>query len=325
VTTALAILLVAGCAGLSWLSTWRLIPRLVARGVLDRPNERSSHARPVPRGGGLAPVAVAVLAWLGLGLFGKAPWLITVVVLGAAALLALGWFDDRRGLAPAPRLALQAAAVAAGLAALPTDAMPWIGVAALGFAWLWHVNLTNFMDGTDGLAAGNTVMVALGVALVTAMSGQPGLAWPALALGGAALGFLPWNWAPARVFLGDAGSVPLGFLAGWLLLDLALSGAIVAALILPLVFVADATTTLLWRLARGERPWRAHRDHAYQTAIRNGRSHAWVATRVIALDAVLVGLATLSLAGGVAAWAALGTALVSVAGTLWYFRRAAPP
>jgi len=325
VTAVLPIALLAGCLGLSWLATGRLIPWLGARGMVDRPNARSSHDRPVPRGGGLAPVAVTVLAWLALGPIVGAAGAFAVVALGAAALAALGWIDDRRGLAPAPRLVVQAAAVVTGLLALPTETVPWFGPVALGLAWLWHVNLTNFMDGADGLAAGHTATVALGAAFIATMSGRPDLAWYALALGGAVLGFLPWNWSPARVFLGDAGSVPFGLLAGWLLLDLALSGAIVAALILPLAFVADATTTLAWRLARGERPWRAHRDHAYQAASRNGRSHAWVATRVIALDAVLVGLAALSLAGGVAAWVALGVALVSVAGTLWYFHRAPPP
>jgi UDP-N-acetylmuramyl pentapeptide phosphotransferase/UDP-N-acetylglucosamine-1-phosphate transferase len=107
----------------------------------------------------------------------------------------------------------------------------------------------------------------------------------------AALAFLRWNWQPARLFMGDVGSVPLGYLLGWLLLTLAGSGYWAQALILPLYFLADASWTLLRRLARGEKIWRPHREHFYQRAVQAGRSHAEVALRVMSADIVLIGAA----------------------------------
>jgi UDP-N-acetylmuramyl pentapeptide phosphotransferase/UDP-N-acetylglucosamine-1-phosphate transferase len=107
-------------------------------------------------------------------------------------------------------------------------------------------------------------------------------------LTGAAIGFLVWNWSPAKIFLGDVGSVPLGYILGFLLLDLAVRGYWKIALILPLYFLADATITLVRRLLRGERFWQAHREHFYQQAVRRGLGHAAVAKRVIAADLVLI-------------------------------------
>jgi UDP-N-acetylmuramyl pentapeptide phosphotransferase/UDP-N-acetylglucosamine-1-phosphate transferase len=106
---------------------------------------------------------------------------------------------------------------------------------------------------------------------------------------GAAIGFLVWNWSPARIFLGDVGSVPLGYVLGFLLLDVAVRGYWKIALILPLYFLADATITLARRLLRGERVWQAHREHFYQQAVRRGLGHAAVVKRVIAADLVLIG------------------------------------
>lgn len=325
----LMVLAFAGCLALSWWATGRLIPWLAAHGVLDRPNERSSHAVPVPRGGGLAPVAVTLAAWIVLGWIGGLAGATVAITLGAAILAGLGWLDDRRGLSRRARLAAQALIAAVGVATLPPgsvfqDLLPaWAEAAAVGLVWLWFINLTNFMDGADGLAPGHTAIVAFGAALIAALGhAHLTIVWCALALAGAALGFLRWNRPPAKVFLGDAGSVPLGFMTGWLLLTLAASGAWVAAVILPLSFVADATTTLLMRAARGEAFWRPHREHAYQLALRAGRTHAWVTARVLVLDLWLVALAFASLIGGPMTWLALGLAVVSVAGTLWYFRAA---
>ncbi len=120
---------------------------------------------------------------------------------------------------------------------------------------------------------------------------DPGLAALGAAIAAAAIGFLVWNWAPARIFLGDVGSVPLGYLLGFLLLDQAARGQWKVALILPLYFLADATITLLRRLLRGERVWQAHREHFYQRAVQRGLGHATVVQRVIAADLVLIGCA----------------------------------
>jgi UDP-N-acetylmuramyl pentapeptide phosphotransferase/UDP-N-acetylglucosamine-1-phosphate transferase len=123
----------------------------------------------------------------------------------------------------------------------------------------------------------------------------------AVVLGGAAAGFLVWNWHPARIILGDVGSIPIGFLLGWLMLDLALSGYLAAALILPLNHIFDATQTLIRRFLTVPEPWKPHRQHAYQRAVLAGASVPAVVLRIAALDVLLIALAVLSLTQPVAA------------------------
>jgi UDP-N-acetylmuramyl pentapeptide phosphotransferase/UDP-N-acetylglucosamine-1-phosphate transferase len=313
---------VVGCAG-----TWALIPLLRRRAVLDRPNARSSHVAPTPRGGGIAVIGTIVLCWIGLYGFGVLPSAYLVIVVGAIALAGVSWLDDLRGLSPALRLLTQIAAVAAGKMVLPHDAVfqGWLpsGLDAVAAAllWVWFVNLFNFMDGIDGIAGGEAAAIGLGLVLfaATGVGAAPGVALTAAAIAGAALGFLVWNWAPARIFMGDVGSIPLGYVLGFLLLQIAAHGWWRAALILPSYFLADATLTLLRRLARGERIWQAHREHFYQRAVRAGLSHSAVARRVITADAVLIGCAWAAENG--AGIAALGIAALTVAALLWALGR----
>ena len=179
------------------------------------------------------------------------------VSLGAVLLATVCWIDDLRGLSPATRLAAQAAAVAIGLYALPAGnaLASWLGpaayFAAAGLVWMWWVNLFNFMDGIDGLAGSEAAAIGGGLVLFATLGSgvDPALASLAAAILGAALGFLVSNWSPARIFLGDVGSAPLGYLTGFLLIGLAARGSWKIALILPLYFLADATITLLRRLA----------------------------------------------------------------------------
>ncbi len=291
-------IIVAATALLCGLATRALIPVLRRRNVLDRPNERSSHIVPIPRGGGIALIGTVLLAWLALRAAGWVSPAIPLVSLGAVLLATICWIDDLRGLSPATRLAAQAAAVAIGLYGLPArpNALEgWLGpaayFAAAGLVWVWWINLFNFMDGIDGLAGSEAAAIAGGLVLfATIGSGvDPGLASLAAAILGAALGFLASNWSPARVFLGDVGSAPLGYLTGFLLIGLAARGSWRIALILPFYFLADATITLLRRLARGERVWQAHRRHFYQQAVQKGLGHAAVVRRVIAADLMLIG------------------------------------
>jgi UDP-N-acetylmuramyl pentapeptide phosphotransferase/UDP-N-acetylglucosamine-1-phosphate transferase len=175
------------------------------------------------------------------------------------------------------------------------------------------------MDGIDGIAGSEAVAIGLGL-LLAASGGLMfdfSIAFPAAVIVLATLGFLVWNWAPARIILGDVGSVPLGFMLGFLLRELALRGLWKAALILPLYFLADATLTLLRRLARGERPWQAHREHFYQRAVQRGLSHSAVVLRVIAADAILVACAWIAeiysgFAGLAVAVATVGLLLVAL-------------
>lgn len=327
--------IVAGAGVAACLGTLALIPALRRAAVLDRPNERSSHAAPTPRGGGIAVIAAILAAWLAFLLAGVAPWRLTVVLLAAAALAVVSWLDDLRDLRASVRLLVQFAAVAVGLAALAPAApdfpnWPTAALAALAAAvlWVWFVNLFNFMDGIDGIAGSEAAAIGAGLLLFGVLGAGQGWAGAPLAaaVAAAALGFLVWNWAPARIFLGDVGSVPLGYLLGFLLLWAAARGHWRIALILPLYFLADATITLLRRLVRGEPVWRPHREHFYQRAVQRGLGHDAVVRRVIAVNIVLIfcgwaaenGAHVLAL---VLAAAAVLLLLTSLAGWLSFSRR----
>ena len=292
---------------------------LSRRGLIDHPVERSSHTRPTPSGGGIAVVAVVVVAWgLIAALSHAGPAITPVILTGGVFLTVISFADDLKGLSPPFRLTAQAAAVAVVLYATADRGLffagilpPTLDTIAAAVLWLWFINLFNFMDGTDGMASVETAAIGIGVFLVALVAGgddNAGLF--GLSLAAAALGFLYWNWQPAKIFLGDAGSVPIGFFSGWLLLTLAAKGFPAAALILPLYFLADATITLVRRGLRGEKVWTPHRRHFYQAAVRRGESHAWVAARVALANVFLVALAVLA-AGG-QQWPALSGAVIVV-------------
>jgi UDP-N-acetylmuramyl pentapeptide phosphotransferase/UDP-N-acetylglucosamine-1-phosphate transferase len=196
----------------------------------------------------------------------------------------------------------------------------------LGLAWLWFINLFNFMDGIDGLAGSEAIAVALGYLLIVTWAGHDHPLWrPALIVAASVAGYLAWNWHPAKVFMGDAGSIPLGFLLGWLLLDLALAGQWAAALILPAYFAADATYTLLKRALRGEKPWQAHREHFYQRAVLGGATPPGVVWRVSAVNAALIALALASLAHPVPALAAAAALVAALLAHLASLGRSRAP
>ena len=264
--------------------------------LLDAPNERSSHARVTPRGGGIAIAAGAALGVLVSGAPLGGP--VAVLLAGAVVLAAVGLADDRYGLPIAPRLlvqALAALAVALSTGGIPRLPLPEpldvpLGPAAVPLAALWIVavvNFFNFMDGIDGLAGAQAVVTGAGAAAV-AWTGSAA-AIGAAAAGGAA-GFLAFNWAPARIFMGDVGSLALGytFASLPLLADAESRPAAVLWMAMSLfVFVADAAATLVARIARGE-AWHApHRSHLYQRLVRSGFGHGPVAA---ALAALAVGL-----------------------------------
>jgi UDP-N-acetylmuramyl pentapeptide phosphotransferase/UDP-N-acetylglucosamine-1-phosphate transferase len=306
-----------------WLATGALIPILRRQDMLDYPNDRSSHVAPTPRGGGIAMTGSVLLAWIALGQAGLVPSSVISIVIGTTLLAVVSWIDDLRGLSPGVRLVAQGVAATIGILALPeaqSGFSAWSGpalyFAATGLIWVWWINIFNFMDGIDGLAVSEAAAICAGLLLFTIVGdgADPGVALLAVSIFGAAVGFLVWNWSPARIFLGDVGSVPLGYLSGFLLLDLAVRSRWKIALILPLYFLADATITLFRRLLRGERAWEPHRQHFYQRAVHNGLGHSAVVKRVIAADVLLIGCG----------WAAengrtmlsLGAAIVIVAALL---------
>ena len=242
---------------------WRL--------ATDIPNERSLHERPTPRVGGWGVVPVAVIALL---LVAPSMWLVAAC---AVFLAAVSQIDDRRGLPARVRFAAHIVAVVLVVASHPAGA-PWWALVIVGFLMLWLVNLYNFMDGSDGLAGGMALFGFGGYAIAALAGPTPasGLGLASAAIAGAAAGFLTLNFHPARIFLGDAGSIPLGFLAGalgyWGWQEGVWPVWFPALVFSP--FIADASVTLLRRLARGEKFWQAHRQHYYQRMVRLGVGHA---------------------------------------------------
>jgi len=275
---------------------------LLQRYALARPNARSSHVVPTPQGGGIAVMIAtaigAALVWLPGTSFSGSP--VPAVLLAAFWLAAVGMIDDLRPVPVIPRLALQAAAVLLLFAALPSqirifDAVPvLLERAILVLCLLWFVNLVNFMDGLDWMTVAEMLPLTTTLALLAFLGAAPASTLPiSLALAGALIGFAPFNRPVARLFLGDVGSLPIGLLIGWCLLALA-EQRLVAALLLPLYYLADATITLLRRLVRGERFWDAHRSHFYQRATDNGFTVKQVVTTVFVLNLLLAALAIVS-------------------------------
>ena len=321
--TAGAVLLFA--FALSWWGTGRVRHFAITRAVLDVPNERSLHTTPTPRGGGLAIAAVVLVGIAAAAAIGWVRFEVAIAfVPGGVAMVLLGWLDDRRSLSPAARLVVHLMAA--------TWVVYWIGpvralsfgTASIGLGWLatplsilgivWLLNLFNFMDGIDGIAAVEAVMVSAAAGLFCWWEGDSEVAWLAALIAAASAGFLPWNWMPARIFMGDAGSTFLGFMLGSLALLADRRGAlpVVAWTVLLCVFIVDATLTVSGRLVRRERVFEAHRTHAYQRAVQSGWSHAAVSVAVVVLNVTL----TVLVGGAVArpAWApaAYGLALALV-------------
>jgi UDP-N-acetylmuramyl pentapeptide phosphotransferase/UDP-N-acetylglucosamine-1-phosphate transferase len=296
-----------------------LLSRVQVSIALDRPNDRSLHTRPVPRTGGLA-----ILAGYAIGL-ALAPWAPSVAVLGALALLvAVSFLDDLRGLPVAVRLACHFAAAAAAALSLPSSGAATVLVVTLVVAWA--INAYNFMDGSDGLAGGMAVFGFAAYGWVAAVAGDAGFAAASLSVAAAAGAFLLFNFHPARIFMGDAGSVPLGFLAA----ALGLSGweRGLWSPWLPLLvfspFLADATVTLARRVLSGERFWQAHHDHYYQRLIRMGWSHRRTAIAAYAVMAGAGGAAVISVGRGAAQqlgiaaiWIAVLAALLAAIEVKW--------
>ncbi|WP_414444093.1 MraY family glycosyltransferase [Burkholderia sp. 22PA0106] len=279
-TLILRVLLATGWA-------WRL--------ATDIPNARSLHTRPTPRVGGWGIVPVGVVA---IWLLAPRLWL---VALAALALAALSQIDDRRGLPARVRFAAHLIAVAILLALYPAAAPIWL--IPVGFLMVWLINLYNFMDGADGLAGG-MALFGFGGYAVAAFGAAPGsldLAIAAAVVAGAAFGFLLLNFHPARLFLGDAGSIPLGFMAGALGYWGWNNGVwpiwFPAMVFAP--FIVDASVTLLRRLLRGEKFWEAHREHYYQRLIRSGLGHRRTALSWYAVMFVGIALALFALTSSV--------------------------
>lgn len=271
----------------------------LSHSLIDMPNDRSSHTIPTPRGGGGAIVLSFLLSLPLLSVAGLVMWSITWSLVGAGACIAiLGFLDDHGHIAARWRLLCHFAA--------SIWALVWIGglpslkvfgvdvdlgvagqvVAAIYLVWL--LNLYNFMDGIDGIASVEAICVCLGGALLYALIGREENSYIPLLLASAVFGFLYWNFPPARIFMGDAGSGFLGIILGLLSLQAAWTAPqlLWAWLILLGVFVVDATFTLMRRLMRGVKVYEAHRSHAYQFASRQHGGHLPVTLAVLVINVV---------------------------------------
>ena len=266
---------------LCWLLLRALQAPAVAAWFLDRPNQRSLHATPIPRIGGLGIVPALALGML---LAGVDRVLITLTV----GLMLLSLLDDWKAVPSGVRLTAHLAAAIALLWMGGVQDFGWMWALLLALGVAWMTNLYNFMDGADGLAGGMAVFGFGAYAGAAWMVGQPALALACLSIAAAATAFLLFNFPPARIFMGDAGSIPLGFLAAGLGVVGWRSGT--WPLWFPLVvfapFVIDATVTLARRVWHGERFWEAHRSHYYQRQVLMGWSHRRLALAEYALMAV---------------------------------------
>lgn len=287
--------------GASGALTALLRRRAVKNGMLDIPNTRSSHSIPTPRGGGLAimvGIEVAAIYFWTRGQLDAA--LLTSLLMGGGAVAGVGYVDDVRGLKARTRFAIHAVAAFLAVVLLGGSALSFtvfpvlpvvLGLFILVLAICWSVNLFNFMDGIDGIAASQFMFVCLAAAgLVWSSRGPSASVGLLLACAAAAGGFLIWNWAPAKIFMGDVGS---GFL-GYVIAVLALSFTAKEQLplwtwvVLHAVFIADATVTLVRRAWSGGKWFEAHRSHGYQRLSRRWASHARVCQTLWALDLLLL-------------------------------------
>ena len=268
----------------------------LARQLLDIPNERSSHTVSTPRGGGLAMVASFALVLVAQVLFGGLEQRLATAVLPAALIVAaVGFLDDHNDVSVRGRILVHLLAVAwavywlgeVALVPLPQHllALGWPGRLLAVLAVVWFLNLFNFMDGIDGIAAAEAAFVAFGGAWLALMSGLQDLAFALLVLGAAALGFLAWNWYPAKIFMGDVGSGFLGAALGIFgYAAVVANGALLWPwVILVGIFVTDASITLARRFLRGDRWYEAHCSHAYQRAARRW-GHLRVTSGVLLID-----------------------------------------
>jgi Fuc2NAc and GlcNAc transferase len=306
----------------AWLLTSLVRNHALARSIIDLPNDRSLHVTPTPRGGGISIVVVLLSFLLLAGVSRLLPWNVVIGLGGGGAAVALiGWLDDVSSVVALKRLLVHFAAAAwavawlggfrfASLGGQQLDLGP-VGSVLAVIGIVWATNLFNFMDGSDGIVAVEVASIGAIGGLLLLWVGNVGLGTLALVLAGAALGFAWWNWAPARIFLGDVGSGFVGFTIGALAVASENANAVPVAVwsLLSCIFLVDATLTLLRRLRLGH--WKEpHRTHAYQVAIQGGWSHDAVATWVASANLVLGTLAATAMIGLLPLWLALGTALL---------------
>lgn len=322
-----ALLMLVPCMLVAWSGPWVVRYCKKLQMVADI-TERHAHTNPTPHGGGIGFVSVGVL--FGLGLIWGGPYIgivlpfkdfLTVLMVCSAMVAWVGWLDDTHELGARERLAVHLAMVTVALAFMPPlfDFVPlWVEKVVLLLAWGWFVNLYNFMDGADGLAASEAVFLGLAIALLV-----PALKPLAIMVAAVAMGFLRVNWQPAKVFMGDVGSTWLGYVLGGILLVSLTDDTwrmVWPLATITLVFCGDATYTLASRVLRGYKPWEPHREFWFHRALRYGYSHAQVVWRVLAINMALLAVAIWGYLGNYG-WLTLAAGLLVFAAAAWYVKR----
>jgi len=287
--------------------------------MLDIPNMRSNHKVPIPKGGGIAVVFSLIICLMVADIsYG--------IILSMLLLAAVSLLDDLIDVHPVIRLLVQFIAVSIPLALLQVPVFDgllpmWLDKIVTGLLWVWFINLFNFMDGIDGITPTEIICVSLGFCLISVFTETfpDPLSTYSLLVYAAGCGFLWWNWHPAKIFMGDVGSIPMGFLIGYLLLLAALSGYGYAALILPAYYLSDSTITLLRRLIAGKKIWVAHSEHYYQKAVRKGMRHDRVVKFIFGVNLLLILLAVIATLNPDIAIFELAMAYMSVFMVLGFF------
>lgn len=314
-----ALIILVGSAALATLSVGLIRRIAIARRMIDVPNERSSHTIPTPRGGGLGIVLVTLAGTLILGLLNLVPPNIVGAMLVGGLVAGIGYLDDQGGLSPLQRAFIHFIAAIFGVILLGGMPQLDLGSTTLKWGWLghlvavvgtvWMINLYNFMDGIDGLAGSEAVFVFGIGGLLLINSGLGELALLCALLVGSCLGFLRWNWPPAKIFMGDVASGFLGYLIAIIAIASGSAGfSLWVWLILAGVFIVDSTVTLLRRVRHGEKWYEAHRSHAYQHLTQRWRSHRRVTATVLGIN--LLWLAPIAVALTIdAVWSPIGVAI----------------
>ena len=285
----------------SFLGTRFLLGFLKNKKIFDNPNERSSHRKPVPKGGGIIVIGVTIIELVVIFNYKDETYL--PLIIATLVLAAISWIDDLRELPASLRLTAQFIAVTYVLFMMsPSEPYfhgiipTWFELVIIAFIWVWFINVFNFMDGIDGITAVETISIGTGLFLIILISGgRSEIGLSGLVLAASALGFIWWNWSPSQLFLGDVGSIPLGFIIGWLLLQILPTPLWPISIIIPLYYLSDATITLIIRCLNKERFWLPHRQHYYQLATSRGLSHAHVSMIILILNMCLLGWACFSL------------------------------
>lgn len=280
-----------GVAVASWFAIKYLIRYLIDKDMLDHPNDRTLHQGAVPRGGGIVIAMSLLLSLLILALLGD-----RLLFFGGLALLMLGWTslawcDDRQDLSPRFRLVVQAV-----LAVLTVAVFGWVDhIEGLSLGWfgavltvlgiIWMTNLYNFMDGMDGLAASQGIVASITLGFWFYMAANIELAIACLVVASSSYGFLLWNWKPAKIFMGDVGSITLGAFFATIILIAANRHdfPVISLLLIFTVFIADASITIVLRALRGEKVWLPHRSHFYQRLANIGIAHAKIVSAAIVM------------------------------------------